>query len=113
MQWRNVWWIRQGAPKRLLLLGGVTFPFKQLYVSILCLLQKQKMAPNLTLQLKEQVFFAPFFPPCFSENGVFAQCYFHGFLFICALSLVIFHFRDFLKIANAKIKRVRKKPVLQ
>ena len=24
-QWRNVWWIRQGAPKRLLLLGGVTY----------------------------------------------------------------------------------------
>ena len=23
-QWRNVWWIRQGAPKRLRLLGGVT-----------------------------------------------------------------------------------------
>ena len=25
MQWRNVWWIRQGTPKRLLLLGGVTY----------------------------------------------------------------------------------------
>ena len=24
-QWRNVWWIRQGTPKRLLLLGAVTF----------------------------------------------------------------------------------------
>ena len=24
-QWRNVWWIRQGTPKRLLLLGAVTY----------------------------------------------------------------------------------------
>ena len=24
-QWRNVWWIRQGAPKRLLLLEAVTY----------------------------------------------------------------------------------------
>ena len=26
-QWRNLWWIRQGAPKRLLLLGGVTYRY--------------------------------------------------------------------------------------
>ena len=34
----------------------------------------------------ERVFFAPGFFLRFSENEVFAQCYFHDFRFICSLS---------------------------
>ena len=30
-QWRNVWWIRQGAPTWLLLLGAVTYDDTFLY----------------------------------------------------------------------------------
>ena len=44
----------------------------------------------------ERVFFAPVIFPRFSENEVFAQCYFHDFRFICSLSLEIIHFRAVL-----------------
>ena len=48
------------------------------------------------LNTVERVFFAPVIFSRFSENEVFAQCYFHDFRFICSLSLVIIHFRAVL-----------------
>ena len=65
-------------------------------------------------------FFCTRFFPRFSENEVFAQCYFHDFRFICSLSLVIFHFRAVLfsrffenREKRENITGAKKKHVLQ
>ena len=74
---------------------------------IIVIYKNEKLKSYLPLKLQkllfltfpytvERVFFAPVIFPRFSENEVFAQCYFHDFRFICSLSLVIIHFRAVL-----------------
>ena len=62
---------------------------------------------------RTDIFRTRFFPR-FSENEVFAQCYFHDFRFICSLSLVIFQFGAVLFFLNREkrenITGVKKTP---